>query len=200
MIRDVKQSAVFAFDLTCNRWKTNTKCNWEMQTWLLKWVSFRKKALSPLFWLGVTKQTKQRSPRRCDLGSIPFEPWRQQPEQIGLLCAAWQQAPNDRLSIWTAWSHTLMCSCLWAALLHSVHARPHLSFTHSTDYMCGVLHWGNLRLFTPSLHQANPQQLLLLLLLLLSRCHPKLQRVSMRQRGKGISKDLRGRVLRPAAQ
>lgn len=162
-----------------------------MQTSLQKWVLFRKKALSPLFRLGGTKQTKQRSQRRCDLGSIPFEPWRQQPEQIGLLCAAWQQAPNDRLSIWTAWSHTLVCSCLWAALLDTVHAHPHLSFINFTDYMCGVLHRGNLRLFTPSLHQANPQQLLLLLLLLsLSRCHPKVQRVSMRQRHKGISKDL----------
>lgn len=65
---------------------------------------------------------------------------------------------------------------------------PIISFTHFTVYMCDVLH---LRHFTPLLHQANLQQLLLLLLLLLSRCHPKVQRVS-RKRHEGKSKDLRG--------
>lgn len=153
-----------------------------MQTSLQKWVSFRKKALSPLFRLGGTKQTKQRSQRRCDLGSIPFEPWRQQPEQIGLLCAAWQQAPNDRLSIWTAWSHTLVCSCLWAALLDTVHARW-LHVWCPTSGKSEALH----PLTSTKLTRNN-----CCCCCCCCRCQDAIPkcRVSMRQRHKGISKGL----------
>lgn len=93
----------------------------------------------------------------------------QQPEQIALICAAWQQVPKHCLSKKQSMvSYFYVLSTVLA--LFSRAFRPSLFFVPSafinfTLYMCGVQHLGNvlispnvnesMRLFTSSLHQVN---------------------------------------------
>lgn len=74
----------------------------------------------------VQQNSEQRTPRGGVLGLIPGAIWfalrtqlAQQPEQIALIHAAWQQVPKYHLSIWTVHSFTFGYCCVRAELFGS---------------------------------------------------------------------------------